>query len=108
MTIRPIGGAEMATATESRPSAPSKPHSISSRSRPSSSGNSKYNFVTFDGLQNYLKLRTKLPITDQLSAEVGADYNVTRQDANPQAALFYEVFRLSFSELWPEGLRMLA
>ena len=36
-------------------------------------------------------IRTKLAITDQLSAEVGADYNVTVKDATPQAALTYEV-----------------
>lgn len=86
-------GACMATATDSRPNAPARaPASSSAKSRPNKTGSQgKFQFVNFDGLQNYLKLRTKLPITDQLSAEVGADYNVTRKDAAPQAALFYEV-----------------
>lgn len=89
----------MATATEAKPSAPTQ--APSGRARPSGSSSArgnKYQFVTLDGLQNYLKLRTKLPITDQLSAEVGADYNVSRQDANPQAALFYEVSLLACSQ----------
>lgn len=83
----------MATATESRPAAPSRAPASGSRTRSSSSpsGNGKYSFLRLDGLQHNLKLRTKLPVTDQLTAEVGADYNVSRQDAIPQAALFYEV-----------------
>ena len=83
----------MATATEARPSAPSATpagHSKAAHSS-SSTGKPKFDFIKLDGLQHYLKLRTKLPITDRLSAEVGADYNVSSNDALPQAAVFYEV-----------------
>ncbi|KAK9815137.1 hypothetical protein WJX73_008609 [Symbiochloris irregularis] len=94
--------ARMATAVgDARPKTPTSAPGTS-RPRHSSSSKAKggkFDIVNIDGLQNFLKLRTKLSITDQLSAEVGADWNVRNNNALPQAALFYEILRGKENEL---------
>ena len=48
-------------------------------------------FLNIKGLQHYIRLRKFVPITDQLSAELGVDLNVKRQNYLPHAALTYQV-----------------
>ncbi len=48
-------------------------------------------FLNVKGLQHYIRLRKFVPITDQLSAELGVDLNVKRQNYFPHAALTYQV-----------------
>ncbi|CAL8462387.1 g1920 [Coccomyxa elongata] len=47
--------------------------------------------LKLQGLQHYLRLRKRLTLTDQLSAELGVDLNVKRQTYLPHAALSYEL-----------------
>ena len=42
-------------------------------------------------MQHYIRLRKFVPINDQLSAELGVDLNVKRQNYFPHAALTYQV-----------------
>lgn len=48
-------------------------------------------FLSFRGLQHYIRLRKLVQINDQLSAELGVDLSVKRQNYIPQAALTYQV-----------------
>ena len=48
-------------------------------------------FFSIRGMQHYIRLRKFVPINDQLSAELGVDLNVKRQNYFPHAALTYQV-----------------
>ncbi|CAK0751998.1 hypothetical protein CVIRNUC_002112 [Coccomyxa viridis] len=48
-------------------------------------------FFSIKGMQHYIRLRKFVPINDQLSAELGVDLNVKRQNYFPHAALTYQL-----------------
>lgn len=54
-------------------------------------GSLKFGFLDMGRLQHCLRLRKAFGVTDQLSGEVGLDYNLNTRSAVPQYSLAYEV-----------------
>ncbi len=72
--------------------APSRYSTSGNNSRSSArNGGLKFGFLDMGRLQHCLRLRKSFGVTDQLSGEVGLDYNLSTRSAVPQYSLAYEV-----------------
>ena len=72
--------------------APSRYSTSGNNSRSSArDGGLKFGFLDMGRLQHCLRLRKSFGVSDQLSGEVGLDYNLSTRSAVPQYSLAYEV-----------------
>ncbi|KAK9818352.1 hypothetical protein WJX72_011121 [[Myrmecia] bisecta] len=86
-TSTPAAGSSQTITTLQPVTAPGAPGA------PGGSGSKKhFGFLKLDGLQHFLRMRTAVQVNEKLSAEFGADFNVTKQTLHPRAALSYELF----------------
>lgn len=58
---------------------------------PKESGRLRLGFLKLDGVQHILRLRSRLQLSNQLFADVGADFSLNRKALYPRTALEYKV-----------------
>ena len=83
----------MATSTQENAPAASSTQQLSANHRKGTAANSniKFGFLRLDDLSHSVRLRSRLRLADKLSAEIGADVDVTHGNLVPVTALEYQV-----------------